>query len=256
MHEGDLVGAVDAELRGIVASHDTRHGDDIVGKQAFHDRHLVKVQGVFTLSDGRVAVGVDGANRSLDNLHAGRLQQVVTGIVGQNLGNGLHLCLRQGVAIGEHHKLVGVTTVDAREFNKAVIDRLFTIGQHLVADSQVGGNSVVVEEEVDTGCGVLDVDVTAVDEGHDTLHQSIFVVVQGLGCSDGHRLDDGVLSRGDLTVEHTGLSGHGLHRGGLADGDGIGVNAAVRGRVGTVEGVVDSGILGGACEGHLLRLDI
>ena len=246
MLESDVVGTGNTKLGRVVAADDARHGDDVVFEKVFHGGHLVDVHRAFTLSDGGVAVGVDGTDDGFHNLHAGGLKHVGSAlVVFQNLGNSL-LGNGKVVAVGEDDKLVGVAAVDAGKFDKAVIDGFLAIGQNHVASSQGAGNRVVVEIEVDTSSSVLDIHVTSVDEGHHTFHQCVFIVSQGFGLSDGHRANNGVIRRRNLAIDHSFLNGLGLYRSSLADGDGIGVNDAVRSRVGSIHGVIDGGPFGGA----------
>ena len=91
-------------MRSVVATDDTGHSDHITFYEAVNNGHLVDVNGVFTLCDGSVVVGVDGANGSFHDLHASGLKHVVTGGVGIDFGNGFH-SQRQGVASGDDAEL-------------------------------------------------------------------------------------------------------------------------------------------------------
>ena len=255
MEEFNIFSIDDTKLDRVVAAEDTDNSDDIAVLETFDHRYLINIQGASVLGDRGIAIGVDGANGSIDNLHAGGLQHVVASGVFKNLSNG-HFSQRQFVVIGEDPKLIVVTTVDAGEFNEAVIDGFLSVGQNHVADSQSIGNGVVIEIQVDTSGFVLDINVTSVDEGHHTLHKTIIIELKSFCIGNGHLFDNGVGNRCNGTVAQTFFHRHGFHRGSGTHHERLCIFGAVYGRSGAVEGIIDGGTHCVAGDTHSLGSDV
>ena len=81
--------------------------------------------------------------------------------------------------------MFGIVAVDTAQFGKAVVRSPFAVGLNHIAQGKGRRHGVAVQVEVDASRLILDIDIASVDEGHHTLHQSVFVEGKGTCLSNG-----------------------------------------------------------------------